>query len=76
MNKYLTEKQSENLDFSKYRLTKAQAIRLKCLDCCGFEAKEVKYCIVKQCPLYPYRKSIREKTPLVSLKYLEENTPK
>jgi hypothetical protein len=37
------------------RLTPVKAIRAKCLDCCCSQAKEVRMCPVKKCPLYPYR---------------------
>lgn len=36
-------------------LTPVKAIRLKCLDCSGFQAAEVRQCPVTDCPLYPYR---------------------
>ena len=36
-------------------LTPLRAIRLKCLDCCGGSALEVKLCTVSRCALYPYR---------------------
>lgn len=32
-----------------------RAIRLKCMDCSGQLRKEVEFCPVKHCPLYPYR---------------------
>ena len=37
------------------RLTRAKAIRAKCIDCMAGQAKEVKYCTVVKCPLFPYR---------------------
>lgn len=37
------------------RLTPVKAIRAKCLDCCCWQATEVRMCPVKDCPLYPYR---------------------
>lgn len=37
------------------RLTRAKAIRAKCLDCCCGQAIEVRLCTVKKCPLYRYR---------------------
>ena len=36
-------------------LTKAKAIRLKCLDCSGYQPGEVTKCTVHLCPLYPFR---------------------
>lgn len=37
------------------KLTPMKAIRAKCLDCCCWQANEVKLCQVKDCPLYIYR---------------------
>jgi len=53
--KYPSEKEMQKFDFSKKKLTPANAMRLKCLDCCGFVQKEVRLCPCKNCPLYPYR---------------------
>lgn len=36
-------------------LTRAQAIRQKCLDCSCGQPKEIALCSVKNCPLYPFR---------------------
>ena len=32
------------------RITRAKAIRLKCLDCCCNQPAEVRRCDIKQCP--------------------------
>ena len=32
-----------------------KAIRLKCLDCSGESAPEVRECLITYCPLWPYR---------------------
>lgn len=37
------------------RLTRAKAIRLKCLDCCCGSANEVRACVCLDCPLYRFR---------------------
>ena len=37
------------------RLTPMKAIRAKCLDCCCFNANEVRMCPIRDCPLYEYR---------------------
>ena len=42
-------------------MTPMKAIRAKCLDCCCKQAKEVRLCPVKKCPLYPYRFGKRPK---------------
>lgn len=39
----------------KKRLTRQQAIRKKCLDCCANNTVEVRKCVIKDCPLYRYR---------------------
>lgn len=36
-------------------LTPIKAIRAKCLDCCGGQRQEVKFCGAKDCPIWPYR---------------------
>ena len=36
-------------------LTPLKAIRAKCIDCSGGNLKEVRYCTVESCSLYPYR---------------------
>lgn len=35
--------------------TRGKAIRLKCLDCCCWNAAEVRRCPVEECPLWGYR---------------------
>lgn len=37
------------------RVTRSKAIRLKCLDCCAYQPKEVKFCHIESCPLWRYR---------------------
>ena len=37
------------------RLTRAKAIRAKCLDCSCGDKKEVRMCPAKSCPLWIYR---------------------
>ena len=37
------------------RLSPVQAIKEHCFDCSGRLMKEVKNCIIPDCPLYPYR---------------------
>lgn len=31
------------------------AIREKCMDCSGHSRRIVEHCVIKDCPLYPYR---------------------
>ena len=49
-------------------LTPLKAIRAKCMDCCCGQAKEIKLCNLKNCPLYPYRMGKRPKVD----KYIDE----
>jgi hypothetical protein len=37
------------------KITRARAIRLKCLDCSNRQYREVRLCPVMDCPLWPYR---------------------
>lgn len=43
--------------------TPLKAIRKKCLDCSSDDKNEVRECLLKDCPLYPYRSGRKEKTP-------------
>lgn len=47
----------ESEDFPRYHSgrNRVQAIRAKCLDCCGDNAAEVRRCTAIECPLWPYR---------------------
>lgn len=37
------------------RLTRAKAIKAKCIDCMGGNKSEVKKCTATKCPLFPYK---------------------
>jgi len=41
--------------------TPIKAIRKKCLECCGGSYKEIRGCMITECPLYPYRFGKRPK---------------
>lgn len=43
-------------------LTRAKAIRQKCLDCSGWQNKDVRECPVKTCALWPYRMGSKPET--------------
>lgn len=49
------------------RITRAKAIRLKCIDCCCDNVSEVRKCPAKHCPLWRYRmgKEINDDESLV-----------
>ena len=36
-------------------LTPIKAIRAKCLECSNYQPKEVRECLITDCPLFPYR---------------------
>ena len=48
-------KKSAALSRPPTRLTRAQAIRAKCKDCCCDVLAEIKACEIKNCPLWIYR---------------------
>lgn len=50
---------------SAKKLTPVRAIRLKCLDCCCGQVKEVRQCPITDCPLYGYRFGRRPKTEVL-----------
>ena len=37
------------------QITRSTAIRVKCLQCCGYQREEIKECTVITCALYPVR---------------------
>jgi len=43
------------------RLRPIKAIRKKFLECCGGSYKEIRGCMITDCPLYPYRFGKRPK---------------
>ena len=43
------------------RITRAKAIRHKCLDCCGGNSAEVRRCPSENCPLWRYRMGSEKK---------------
>ena len=46
------------------RITRAKAIRLKCLDCCCGQAAEVRRCHIESCALWRYRMGKEENDDL------------
>ena len=42
-------------------LTPIKSIRAKCLDCSCGQAKEIKECPIRNCPIWPYRMGRRPK---------------
>lgn len=46
------------------RVSRAKAIRLKCLDCCAYQPLEVRLCSSYDCPLWRYRMGKEERDNL------------
>lgn len=46
---------TDEKDFRKVHARPLNAIRVKCLECVGFQRAEVPLCTQPSCPLYPYR---------------------
>ncbi len=46
------------------RITRAKAIRLKCLECSAQQPSEVRCCEMKDCPLWRYRMGREERDEL------------
>lgn len=43
------------MSIEKQPMTRAKAIRAKCLDCCAGNAAEVRRCASSSCALWPFR---------------------
>lgn len=43
------------MDFRECYATPVKSIRAKCLECCGYQNREVELCTALACPLFPYR---------------------
>lgn len=52
------------------KITPMKAIRKRCLDCCCYQANEVKLCTCVNCPLYPYRMGKKPKVGTVEYSLL------
>jgi hypothetical protein len=72
MSKYPTEKECSNFNFSKYRLIRSRAIRLKCLDCCSYQENEVRQCPIMECPLWSYRSGHYLRVPVHTLSHIRK----
>ena len=51
------------MDIKAKRLTRAQAIKAKCLDCCAGSIVERRLCPATDCSLWPFRCGKEEKIP-------------
>ncbi len=52
------------------RITRGQAIREKCIDCCCGSRYDVKLCPVNDCPLWRYRLGFEDRT--IDYEYAED----
>ena len=56
--------------------TPIKAIRKKCLDCTCHQPKEIRFCTVIDCPIYPYRLGHRpDEATIDTLKEFYEENP-
>jgi len=56
--------------------TPIKAIRAKCLDCTCGQLKEIRFCTIINCPLYPYRMGRRpDKATLDTIKEFYSEKP-
>lgn len=50
------------------KLTRSQAIRANCLECMGFDKREIRFCPAESCPLWPFRMGSGQEETDVPLK--------
>lgn len=55
----------DNLDFTKYKLTRKQAIRWFCTECVGGDLREARNCTDLHCSLHPYRMGLETKVKTI-----------
>ena len=53
------------------KITPMKAIRLKCLECCAGQRLEVRECLLKTCPLFPYRMGHRSQAEQFTTESIE-----
>lgn len=53
-------------------LSRAKAIRAKCLDCCCGNAAEVRRCSIDSCPLFPFKSGHLRKKDAKGNNYTDE----
>lgn len=58
------------------RLTRAKAIRAKCIDCMGSDKSEVRKCTAVKCPLFPFRMGKEDTTLYEKNKWMKIVTKK
>jgi len=55
------------------QITRSKAIRLKCMDCCGFQNNEVRNCPATYCALWPFRMGGSRADDTVEKQLLEDH---
>lgn len=50
------KKKEKAVKSERDKITRAQAIKLQCIECMGYQKTLVKDCPDQQCPLWPFRK--------------------
>jgi len=58
------------------RITRAKAIRLKCLECCCQNSVEVRNCTMEDCALWRYRMGHEEHDQLYTIRPKKEKKAK
>ena len=51
----MKQREDYSIAYGKAKTSRTVAIRLHCMECCGFDVKDVNACIQKLCSLYPFR---------------------
>ena len=44
--------------YNKRKTSRKAAMRFHCLECCGYQAREVTKCTDPECPLYTWRNKV------------------
>jgi len=57
------------------KITPLKAIKAKCLDCCGYQKKEVKFCSALNCPIWLFRfgRNPKSQNHLFDVSFFEEH---
>ena len=58
------KKKLDNWLITRHKVTRQEAIRLRCLDCVGGQQAEVKRCTSLYCPIWAYRMAGPWQSPL------------
>ena len=56
-------------DFTTHHATPMTSIKVFCLQCMGYQKKEVPLCTAPKCPLFPYKLGKRPPKTSISIKF-------